>query len=166
MHSSFKAVQNVGVLQNIVSSRAKVSIVVASATCIQSSNSYTSGLPIQKQKSKPNSQSQIHPPSKIHKTNPRSCPLHRALKRPCRFIWMHQRSSRESNGAPKSAPRVAFEGLPNTLQALHHNAIIDQLRCHRDLQEMKERGQTLSQESNCAAHNASHNHYMQLKRVF
>ena len=47
MHSSFKAVQNMGVLQNTVSSRAKVSIVLASATCIQSSNAYTSGLPIQ-----------------------------------------------------------------------------------------------------------------------
>ena len=48
-----------GVLQNTVSSRAKVSTVVASATCIQSSNSYTIGLPIQKQKSKPNSQHKI-----------------------------------------------------------------------------------------------------------
>ena len=55
MLSSFKAVQNMGVFTKyIVSSRAKVSTVLASATCIQSSNSYTSGLPIQKQKSKPN----------------------------------------------------------------------------------------------------------------
>ena len=41
----------------IVSSRAKVSTVAASAAYIQSSNSYTIGLHVQKQKSKPNSQS-------------------------------------------------------------------------------------------------------------
>ena len=161
MLSSFKAVQNMGVFSKyIVSSRAKVSTVLASATCIQLSNSYTSGLPIQSKRVNLTVSPRYAHPQKVYQTNPRSCPLHRALKRPCRFIWMHQRSSRESNGAPKSAPRVAFEGLPGSLQALHLYSIMDQLRRHHDLQERKERGRLFHKNLTMPPHNTFHNHYM------